>query len=59
MYRIEELSDKQKEKINEIIEIFKEIYATIWVNLDEEKEETKKALDKIEEAKFWAIKSIF
>lgn len=54
------LSDKQKEKMNEIIEYFKEVTGRTEARLlfDEDIEESKLALQKIEEAKFWAIKSV-
>lgn len=53
------LTDNKKEqKIKEISKIFDEIKAQIETRLDEEKYETIKALARIEEAKYWAIKSI-
>lgn len=58
--KLNKLSEQQKDKVNEIINYFNDVFVHIEVCLcfDENKEETKLALQKIEEAKFWIIKSI-
>ena len=58
--KLNELSKQQEDKVNEIINYFNDVFVHTEVCLcfDEDKEETKLALQKIEEAKFWIIKSI-
>ena len=57
---LKNLDENKKEKIDKIIKYFNDVYITTKVCLlfDEDMEESQLALQKIEEAKFWAIKSI-
>ena len=57
---LKNLDENKKQKIDEIIKYFNEVSAKTEVCLlfDEGIEESELALQKIEEAKFWAIKSV-
>lgn len=57
---LKNLDENKKQKIDEIIKYFNDVYIKTEVCLlyDEDIEESKLALQKIEESKFWAIKSV-
>ena len=57
---LENLDENKKQKIDEIIKYFNEVSVKTEVCFlfDEDIEESELALQKIEEAKFWAIKSV-
>ena len=53
-----ETNEDQKERINHIRLAFSDLYSIIETYCDENSKETIQALFRLEEAQFWAIKSI-
>lgn len=53
-----ETNEEQKERINRIRLAFSDMYSIIETYCDKNSKETIQALFRLEEAQFWAIKSI-